>query len=131
MDTSTMVAIRQLVETPARASKGNRVAARQLVMALAGIKGLGAEAHAYGIELALACRQSTLTRDTLWQRKWGTNVSRRVARGNHHDSWATREAYVRCSGRYSDHIEYAHSLINNHCDWEWVGNQRMRKNRIQ
>ena len=59
------------MESPARASKGNPVYAKQLVIALAGAKALGSDAHAYGVELALACRKDTLQRDTLWQRKWG------------------------------------------------------------
>lgn len=36
-----------------------------------------------------------LDHDTVQQRKWQTNVSRRPARGRHHDSWAIREKYVR------------------------------------
>jgi len=96
VDTITEAAVRQLVESPARASKGNPVAARQLVAALAGAKALGSDAYAYGIELALACRKDTLKRDTEWQRYWGSKVSRRPARGNHHDSWSIRERYVRC-----------------------------------
>ena len=119
VDTTTMVAVRQLVESPARASKGNRVAARQLVIALAGIKGMGSDAYAYGIELALACRKATLKRDTEWQREWGTKVSKRPSRGNHHDSWATRESYVRCSGRYTDYIEYAQGALADHPNWEY------------
>jgi hypothetical protein len=35
---------------------------------------------------------------TLAQRSWQTKVSRRPARGNHHDSWSIRESYVRYSG---------------------------------
>ena len=118
MDTITEAVVRQLVESPARASKSNRVAARQLVAALAGAKALGSDAHAYGIELALACRQATLKRDTEWQREWGSKVSKRPSRGNHHDSWATRESYVRCSGRYPDYIEYAHGVLADHPNWE-------------
>ncbi len=97
MDTITEAVVRQLVESPARASKGNRVAARQLVIALVGVReALGSDAHAFGVELALACRKDMLRRDTLWQREWGTKVSRRPARGNHHDSWSIRERYMRC-----------------------------------
>lgn len=97
MDTITEAVVRQLVESPARASKGNRVAARQLVIALVGVReALGSDAHAFGVELALACRKDTLKRDTLWQREWGTKVSRRPARGRHHDSWSIRERYIRC-----------------------------------
>lgn len=47
------------------------------------------------------------TRQQLWQREWGSKVSRRPQRGNHHDSWATREAYVRCHGDYSDYIGFS------------------------
>ena len=46
------------------------------------------------------------------QRKWQANCSRRVVRNNHHDSWATREAYVRCSGSYHDHMGYSKSIWN-------------------
>lgn len=130
MDTTTQYAIRQLVESSAGSSKGNPVAARQLVIALAGIKGLGSDAYAYGVELALAARKATLVHDTQRQREWGTKVSKRVARGNHHDSWPTREAYVRCSGRYSDYLEYAHSMLTNHPDWERGRCGLQRKNRI-
>jgi hypothetical protein len=31
------------------------------------------------------------------QRDWQTKVSRRPARGRHHDSWSIREKYVRCA----------------------------------
>ena len=31
------------------------------------------------------------------QSAWAMKVSRRPQRGNHHDSWAAREKYVRCS----------------------------------
>ena len=130
MDTTTQYAIRQLVESSARASKSNPVAARQLVIALAGIKGLGSDAYAYGIELVLAARKDMLRRDTERQREWGTRVSRRIARGNHHDSWSTREAYVRCSGRYLDYLDYAHSVLTNHPDWERGRCGLQRKNRI-
>lgn len=132
MDTTTQYAIRQLVESSARASKGNPVARRQLVIALAGIKGLGSDAYAYGVELALAARKDMLRRDTERQREWGTRVSRRIARGNHHDSWSMREGYVRCAGagRYADYLEYAHSVLANHPDWERGRCGLQRKNRI-
>jgi|11BtaG_2_1085332.scaffolds.fasta_scaffold07401_5 hypothetical protein len=119
MDTITKAAVRNLVESPARASKGNPVYAKQLVAALAGAKALGSDAHAYGVELALACRKATLKRDTLWQRKWGTRVSSRPGRGNHHDSWATREAYVRCSGSHRDYLEYAQTRLAEHPNWQF------------
>lgn len=119
MDTITQAAVRQLVESPARASKGNRVAARQLVAALAGAKALGSDAYAYGIELALACRKATLRRDTEWQREWGMKVSRRPHRGNHYDSWAARETYVRCSNKHpSDFQSHANTVLDSHPQWE-------------
>ena len=33
---------------------------------------------------------------TTTQRKWQASISRRPARGRHHDSWDIREKYVRC-----------------------------------
>ena len=121
MDTITQAAVRQLVESPARASKGNPVAARQLVAALAGAKALGSDAYAYGVELALACRKATLKRDTEWQREWGASVSKRPGRGNHHDSWTIREGYVRCDAniRHRDGYQsYADTVLDAHPQWE-------------
>ena len=121
MDTITEAAVRQLVESPARASKGNRVAARQLVAALAGAKALGSDAYAYGIELALACRKATLKRDTEWQREWGASVSKRPGRGNHHDSWTIREGYVRCDANIrprNGYQSYADTVLDAHPQWE-------------
>ena len=121
MDTITEAAVRQLVESPARASKGNRVAARQLVAALAGAKALGSDAYAYGIELALACRKATLKRDTEWQREWGSSVSKRPGRGNHHDSWTIREGYVRCDANIrhrNGYQSYADTVLDTHPQWE-------------
>lgn len=121
MDTITQAAVRQLVESPARASKGNPVAARQLVAALAGAKALGSDAYAYGIELALACRKATLRRDTEWQREWGASVSKRPGRGNHHDSWTIREGYVRCDSgtrHRTGYQSYADTVLDTHPQWE-------------
>lgn len=121
MDTITQAAVRQLVESPARASKGNPVAARQLVAALAGAKALGSDAYAYGIELALACRKATLKRDTEWQREWGASVSKRPGRGNHHDSWTIREGYVRCDANIrhrNGYQSYADTVLDTHPQWE-------------
>ena len=121
MDTITQAAVRQLVESPARASKGNPVAARQLVAALAGVKALGSDAYAYGIELALACRKATLKRDTEWQREWGASVSKRPGRGNHHDSWAIREGYIRCDNNIrhrNGYQSYADTVLDAHPQWE-------------
>jgi hypothetical protein len=119
MDTITKAAVRNLVESPARASKGSPVYAKQLAAGLAGARALGSDAYAYGIELALASRKETLRRDTLWQRKWGANVSKRPGRGNHHDSWATREGYIRCSGDYRDYMEYAYTRLADHPNWQF------------
>jgi hypothetical protein len=121
VDTITEAAVRQLVESPARASKGNPVAARQLVAALAGAKALGIDAYAYGIELALACRKATLKRDTEWQCEWGASVSKRPGRGNHHDSWAIREGYVRCDANIrhrNGYQAYADTVLDTHPQWE-------------
>mgnify|MGYP005991720585 CR=1 FL=1 len=122
MDTITQAAVRQLVESPARASKGNRVAARQLVTALVGVReALGSDAHAFGVELALVCRKATLKRDTLWQREWGASVSKRPGRGNHHDSWAIREGYVRCDNNIrhrNGYQSYADTVLDTHPQWE-------------
>lgn len=122
MDTITEAVVRQLVESPARASKGNRVAARQLVTALVGVReALGSDAHAFGVELALVCRKATLKRDTLWQREWGASVSKRPGRGNHHDSWAIREGYVRCDNNIrhrNGYQSYADTVLDTHPQWE-------------
>jgi hypothetical protein len=40
------------------------------------------------------------------QRTWQTRVSRRPMRGNHHDSWAIRESYVR-GGNWTDHMQHS------------------------
>jgi hypothetical protein len=43
----------------------------------------------------LAARAEWRAWEAAAQRKWQTRVSRRPARGNHHDSWSIRESYVR------------------------------------
>lgn len=54
-------------------------------------------------------RREHLTGVTLWQREWGTKVSRRPQRGRHHDSWAIRESCVRADGSdYSKHLAWGH-----------------------
>lgn len=59
----------------------------------------------------LDARRQNLRGMILIQRDWGTKVSRRPQRGNHHDSWAMREAYVRADGTsYAVHLPYAHSV---------------------
>ena len=42
------------------------------------------------------------------QRRWQSTVSKNPTKGNHHDSWATREAYLRCKGSYHDYMAEAH-----------------------
>lgn len=41
------------------------------------------------------------------QRAWQSRCSRRVVRNNHHDSWAAREGYVRCSDERRDYYAYS------------------------
>ena len=82
MDTNTKFAIRRLVESPAKGSKGNVGSAKELAIALKGIKSMGSDAYAYATQVALVARKSTLQRATLWQRQWGTQVSKRIGRGN-------------------------------------------------
>ena len=121
MDTITAAAVRQLVESPARASTFNRVSARQLAIALAGVrKALGSDAHAYGVQVALAARKSWLRYETIQQRQWGMEVSRRPHRGNHHDSWAAREQYVRCdrNHRNDEFQSFADTVLDSHPKWE-------------
>ena len=48
---------------------------------------------------------------TITQSKWRVNCSRRIARNNHHDSWAIREKYARCSGDWSDYYDPTHRAI--------------------
>jgi len=125
--------VKGMVESPARASKGNPVAARQLATALSVAKTWDTEAYAYAIELARACRKDTLRIATHWQRKWGAGVSRRVGRGRHDDSWAIREKYVRCGSRHNDYLGYAHSVLASHPAWEkrpYANTLYLRKDRI-
>mgnify|MGYP003135450638 FL=1 len=130
MDTMTRIAIRRLVESPAKGSKDNVISAKELALVLRAAKNMGSDAHAYATQIALDARRHTLKRNTLWQRKWGTKVSKRVGRGNHNDSWAIREGYVRCSGSWSDYIEYAHSKLMNHPNWDNSGIRPKRLDRI-
>lgn len=44
------------------------------------------------------------------QRDWQARVARRVSHQRNHDSWATREAYVRCYGSYSDYMELSREI---------------------
>jgi hypothetical protein len=59
-----------------------------------------AKAHGYeDIFLAewRAKRESWMRDLIIRQRTWGTKISRRPQRGRNHDSWKTREMYVRCA----------------------------------
>jgi hypothetical protein len=47
--------------------------------------------------MAMAKRAEHLRWITVTQRRWQASVSRRPARGRHHDSWSIRERYVRCN----------------------------------
>jgi hypothetical protein len=60
--------------------------------------------------MVMDARASWKVEEQLRQRNWGSKVSRRPQRGNHHDSWAIREAYMRCKGDYMDHLRYAHKV---------------------
>jgi hypothetical protein len=129
MDTITQDALMRMIDGSA-GGKGNVLDSKYLALVLKTAKGISPDAYEYTLGIALAKRRSILARDTEWQRKWGTTVSKRPSRGNHHDSWATRERYVRCYGDYGDYLPYAHSVLVNHPDWEVVHCRPMRKNRI-
>jgi glutathione S-transferase len=55
----------------------------------------GPEVYAQVLAYARARRAEWLRWLTLTQREWQSSVSRRPARGRHHDSWAIRESWVR------------------------------------
>lgn len=118
MDTITKAALKRLIPSVAGGSKGNTSDRKALAIALEGAKALGDEAYDYALQLAVSTRKEILQRDTEWQREWGSKVSNRPGRGNHHDSWAMRESYVRCHGSYSDYLAYAHEALTRHPDWE-------------
>ena len=132
MDTTTRFAVRQLVESPAGASKGNVVAIKQLALALTAIRAIGPDAYEYALAIVRAIRKDGLTTATTRQREWGTRVSKRPGRGNHHDSWAIREGYVRGHGYYADYLDYAHRMLEIHPEWEVTGRVTYprRKDRI-
>jgi len=46
------------------------------------------------------------------QRRWQASVSKNPKKGNHHDSWALREQYMRCHGSYHDYMPYAQEVRN-------------------
>lgn len=72
------------------------------------IREYGDEARTVILEYRKAYRKShELSAD-----EWKVSVSRRAIRGNHHDSWAIREGYVR-NGRsgYSAYYKLGHDLI--------------------
>jgi len=63
----------------------------------------------------LAKRYEWLNWLTVGQRKWQSTVSKNPAKGNHHDSWALREQYVRCNRTsYRDFLDYAHKVREAH-----------------
>lgn len=67
------------------------------------VKALLAAGAAYGerdavMRLIMDRRRWWLEERTRSQRRWQSKVSRRPQRGRHHDSWAIREKYVRCTG---------------------------------
>lgn len=62
------------------------------------------------IRWILEARMGWLDDLAVTQRRWQSSVSKNPCKGRNHDSWATREAYVRCHGRYTDHLPYAHAV---------------------
>lgn len=66
-------------------------------IALRSAKAQSPETYREVQRMAMRKRAEFLTTRTMWQRKWMASVSRRPARGRHHDSWAIRERYARCS----------------------------------
>lgn len=67
------------------------------VMALRLAKELGPIEYDQILGAVIERRKAWRTHQTLSQRKWQTNTSRRPQRGRHHDSWSIREKYVRCT----------------------------------
>lgn len=67
------------------------------------------EERAYLLRLLVDARAAWKARETVNQRRWQSNVSRRPARGRHHDSWAIREQYVR-GGTWGDYLAVAREL---------------------
>lgn len=70
---------------------------KRTALALRLAKQYGPDMYALVLDAALVRRAEWRTHQVLSQRKWQTNVSRRPARGRHHDSWQIREKYVRYS----------------------------------
>lgn len=61
------------------------------------------EERAFTVRAILAARADWRAWLTRCQRDWQSKVSRRPARGAHHDSWAIRESYVR-GGSSADYL---------------------------
>jgi len=59
----------------------------------------------YVKEIYLSRRFAWIDKLSVWQRKWQSKVSKNPWKGNHYDSWATRESYIRCHGDYHDYLE--------------------------
>ena len=70
------------------------VSAKKTALALRLAKSEGVATYIIATHYALERRRTRLEWETVNQRKWQANVSRRPQRGNHHDSWAIREKYV-------------------------------------
>lgn len=60
-------------------------------------KSLSPDVYANVLAHAIQGRAEWRKWKLMTQRDWQTKVSRRPARGNHHDSWSIRERYVRCA----------------------------------
>ena len=131
MDTPTKAAIRSLVAPSAR-NGGTLDHNAPLALVLKSMKALGHDAYQYALTVAAEERKYQSVQAGWWQRKWADKVSRRPQRGNHHDSWAIREKYVRCAPDYACYQRYSDSILMDHPAWEIVAPVRypMRKDRI-
>lgn len=88
----TLETLRRMVKPTGHASDRKSTA---YALRLARLEGL----DVYEQVLAHALAERAQWRALLgkWQREWQSRTSRRPQRGRHHDSWAIRERYVRCS----------------------------------
>ena len=63
-------------------------------------------------KMLLERRAEQRARVAAYQQRWQHKVPRRPQRGNHHDSWAIRESYVRGGGSYIAYYATGHDLIH-------------------
>lgn len=79
------------------ASTNGPIDRKTTAFALRLAKAYSPQMYALVLDTALTRRAEWRTRQVLNQRSWQSKVSRRPARGRHHDSWQIREKYVRYS----------------------------------